>query len=548
MLSLEGTFHLAFGMIPMNRFCLFTLLLGFPGMTLPAQEKVPLRGVILDSETNSPIPARLYVESESGEFHLVNSSEGIAIPYDKTRRESRETHTSLSAHPFEVELPPGTYHLTAERGKEYFPSTQTVTVGTDPVGLEIPLKRWVKMHEKGWFSGETHVHRPIKELRTLVQCEDLNVALPLTAWVSRAEDTPLKNNKNPELVPAAKLLEVDPTHVIWPVNTEYEITSVAGERHPLGALFILNQKKPFDLSAPPVKPVAELAREQGAVMDLDKQNWPWSMMLVPVAQVDLFELTNNHIWRTNFAFATFFSEYVPDFMNIELDDEGFTERGWIDFGFKNYYALLNCGFDIMPSAGTASGVHPVPLGFGRVYVKLENGFNYDNWMEGLKAGRSFVTTGPMMEVTFNGKDPGTEITDAKTVRVKGEVRSLDPLDTVEILVNGDVVKSIKADGEKIDSGDFALSFDESISIEETSWIAVRAFATQEEGRPRFAHSAPVHVSVADEPLTPKRLEVEYLLKRIRDEIQRHEGVLSEEAVNEFGEAEAFYSSLLPSAR
>ena len=46
------------------------------------------------------------------------------------------------------------------------------------------------------------------------------------------------------------------------------------------------------------------------------------------------------------------------------DAKGFTERGWIDFNFQNYYALLDCGFKMRPTAGTASGVHPVPLGFG----------------------------------------------------------------------------------------------------------------------------------------------------------------------------------------
>ena len=60
-------------------------------------------------------------------------------------------------------------------------------------------------------------------------------------------------------------------------------------------------------------------------------------------------------------------------MKVERDARGFTERGWIEFGFQNYYALLDCGFRIRPTAGTASGVHPVPLGFGRVYVHLDPG-------------------------------------------------------------------------------------------------------------------------------------------------------------------------------
>ena len=78
----------------------------------------------------------------------------------------------------------------------------------------------------------------------------------------------------------------------------------------------------------------------------------------------------------------------------------------IDFTLGMYYTLLNCGFRLRPTAGTASGVHPVPLGFGRVYVHLPDGFSYEAWMAGLDAGRSFVTTGPMLVVTANGRPVG----------------------------------------------------------------------------------------------------------------------------------------------
>ena len=149
-----------------------------------------------------------------------------------------------------------------------------------------------------------------------------------------------------------------------------------------------------------VAPIAAEARRQGALLDLDKHNWPWSMMLVPVMDVDLFELTNNHIWRTEFGFRKWQPVPAPEFMDIASDAQGWTEQGWIDFGFKSYYALLNCGFRLRPSAGTASGVHPVPLGFGRVYVYLPDGFSYPGWIDGLDAGRSFVTTGPMLFAQF----------------------------------------------------------------------------------------------------------------------------------------------------
>ena len=140
------------------------------------------------------------------------------------------------------------------------------------------------------------------------------------------------------------------------------------------------------------------------------------MALVPIMPVDLYELSNNHVWQTEFAFREF-GERAAAWMGVERDAKGFTERGWIEFGFRNYYALLDCGFRLRPTAGTASGVHPVPLGFGRVYVRLDGGLDEHAWLHGLDAGRSFVTTGPMLFVTLDGHDPGHRFAAGRAARV-----------------------------------------------------------------------------------------------------------------------------------
>jgi len=51
-------------------------------------------------------------------------------------------HVTLSAHPFVVQLPPGRYTLTVERGKEYHPERREVTVGDEPVELTVRLRRF----------------------------------------------------------------------------------------------------------------------------------------------------------------------------------------------------------------------------------------------------------------------------------------------------------------------------------------------------------------------------------------------------------------------
>jgi hypothetical protein len=294
------------------------------------------------------------------------------------------------------------------------------------------------------------------------------------------------------------------------------------------------------MTAPPVKPIAAEARRQGALLDLDKHNWPWSMMIVQQMGVGLFELTNNHIWRTRFMFSNWYPDYAADYMGIEKKGGHFTERGWIDFGFQSYYALLNCGFDIKPTAGTASGVHPVPLGFGRVYVKIDGEFSYQRWIDGLAAGRSFVTTGPMLKVETKR--------DGNKVEVSGELEAGGSLGGIEIVVNGEVGATIESQPELTEAGSYRVRFEHELELSGSSWVAVRAFEARPDRRPRFAHSAPVHFEVEGEPLRPRKVEVEHLIKRVADEIARHEGVLNEGALEEYRAALAHYRSLLEGAR
>ncbi len=119
------------------------------------------------------------------------------------------------------------------------------------------------MADAGWYSGDTHVHRTLEELPNLLLAEDLNVALPLSYWVTRSHTAPTRGDKNTGANLRPEPIAVDATHVIYPINTEYEIFTTDERRHTLGAVFVLGHKTPLDLGAPPVRPIAERARREG---------------------------------------------------------------------------------------------------------------------------------------------------------------------------------------------------------------------------------------------------------------------------------------------
>lgn len=536
----------------LSRLSAFALLAVIPPV-LPAQapaEGIRVRGEVTDAATGKAVACRIYIQGADGTWHFPKSEAkaGAAVEYRKQRPDnpdSVEMHTTLSAHPFVASLPPGRYTVTVERGKEYLPKTRDVTVGKGPVDLKFELRRWVDMAARGWYSGETHVHRAAEELPTLVLAEDLNVTFPLSYWVTEAFASPKTARKGPFQGADPKPIAVSPTHVIYPLNTEYELFTVAKRAHTLGAFFALNHQTVLDAGAPPVRPVAERVHREGGLIELDKHNWPWSMAIIPVANVDLFELANNHVWRTEFAFGGW-AEPAPEYMRCERDAKGLTERGWIDYGFQNYYALLNSGFRLRPTAGTGSGVHPVPLGYGRVYVNCPDGFGYDAWVRGLDRGESFVTTGPMLPVRVNGKNPGTvfKAADATPVyHVTGEALSPVPLDRIEVVVNGEVARTIKPANTAQPQGGFVSPIDEKLTVAGSSWLVVRCYEARSRNRVRFAHTAPFHVEVPGRPLRPRAAEIDYLIRRVEEQIARSKDVLPPAALAEYQDALRAYQDV-----
>src|SRR5262249_6846495 len=74
-----------------------------------------------------------------------------------------------------------------------------------------------------------------------------------------------------------------------------------------------------------------------------------------------------------------------------------------------WYRLLNCGLRVPATAGTDVFLNRIGSnlpGGDRVYVHVDCPLTYAGWVDGLKAGRSFVTRGPMLTFTVDGLGRG----------------------------------------------------------------------------------------------------------------------------------------------
>jgi TolB protein len=185
-----------------------------------------------------------------------------------------------------------------------------------------------------------------------------------------------------------------------------------------------------------------------------------------------------------------------DYMEIVgFSDHRTTARVW--------YQLLNLGFRIPAAGGTDAMANYAslrgPVGMNRVYARTPDGeINQAQWLDALKQGRSFATNGPLLGFTLGGTEIGDELKfdrAQREVKFTVSLRSIVPVDHVEVVCNGRVVKSFAARA-PVDHGDFSGS----AGLATSGWCLARA-STDQSRYPIldnyvYATTSPVYVTIA----------------------------------------------------
>ena len=190
--------------------------------------------------------------------------------------------------------------------------------------------------------------------------------------------------------------QVDATHVYSVLDKEVErleqgpepwLSSGSGRPIPFEGIACIRRLR-----------VRESGTRQGGYVDAEKIVWRDVAALVALGHIDFAGIVHNHFNRHDVELETDRWGMIPKF-RPEYD----TVAGMPLWAMEVYYRFLNCGFRLPVSAGSASGVKASPLGYNRVYVKVQGPFSYERWFAALKAGRSFATNGPMLFLTAGGQ-------------------------------------------------------------------------------------------------------------------------------------------------
>lgn len=427
-----------------------------------AHSAVEVHISVRDGAGGPLLPCRIHLQTAGGEY-----VQAPGLPFNQTH--------FVCPGQAALSLEPNEYRYEIERGHEYRRLGGTFTVsGKEPVKLELATERMVHLADEGWYSGDLHIHRPLEDMKLLIDAEDLNFGAVTTWW----------NGKNAwfgKPLPEDTICNVDSDHA-------YDIM-VGEDEHGGGALMYYRLAVPLDIIwaehewPGPMHFAMQTLWQKGAWIDIEKPFWLDVPTVLAHGFGNSIGIANNHIWR-----------------NGMLDEEAWgkgRDKQQFPSPYGNalwsqaiYFHILNCGFRIPPSAGSASGVMPNSIGYNRVYVHTDGAFAVDKWWDGLAAGRCFVTNGPLLRVSADGKLPGYvfKLNGPAEIKLEAKLDCMDPIRSVEIIQNGRVVRQLSWE-------EFKSKGLGRLAVEDSGWFVVRATADVEHTY-RFAMTGPYYVEMA----------------------------------------------------
>jgi hypothetical protein len=419
-------------------------------------------------------------------------------------------------HPtFSIKLEQGRYRISVARGMEYIPVTKEFAVTAEDQEHTLRLERWVDLPARGWFSGDVHVHHPTTKkthrdfLLRYAEAEDLHVVNVLEMGHHRGTDF--------------KQLGFGKTFR----QRRGDYCLVSGQEEPrstFGHIIGLN--------------TSALARDLGTY--------------------DLYDLAFKRLHAqpdavVGFAHFSWNGCNLPRGFPWYVTTEGIDFVELLQFSRINtldYYDYLNLGFRLAAAAGS-----DVPwgstIGEVRTFVHTGETLDLDRWFAGLKAGRTFVSSGPALDFTVNGQLPGSEIqVDSQgSFKVRARAWGHEKVglpQVLELVSNDGVLHEVR----KGNGNSNELSLEVEVDIARSKWLTVSTRCANG----AVAHTTPIYVIVDGEPTWSPTKSAQIVKKQldaialIEEEYSKGSDIRSRAIRQRLGLAKSYYADLLAATR
>ncbi|HKW97494.1 MAG TPA: CehA/McbA family metallohydrolase [Bryobacteraceae bacterium] len=448
---------------------------------------------VIDDKTGRLTPAHMQYLASDGKFYA---------PEDAyARLGAANRHFFHTTGEFIVDVPPGKMTIEAIKGFAYQPSTADAEVRAGATAdLTLRIRRLVDMNALGWFSGSTHVH--------MNYGGNLSNTLDNLRMMSRAEDQDVLNvliaNKDTRILDWQYFVPGGGEHPVSKNDPHLKVIVGEEYRPPFyGHVFFIGLKDHL------ISPFTT-GYEGTAIESLYPSN------------TDMFRKAS-----AQGAFTGYVHAYNTEGDPLDTDlgvakafpvDAALGTVAAIEWTHANrgqlrvWHHALNNDLAIIPTGGEDSinNLHRTNLiGSVRTYVHFDGPLTAESWLDGLRHGRTFFTTGPLLDLRINGRLPGDVIHFPRTggtITVEGRVWSMAPLAKVVLYSNGEVVKDLPT------SGQFSIK----VPVSRSAWYSLYA----EGPASRYidavyaqAATNTVRVYVGDQPIR-NRQSAEYFMRWI----------------------------------
>ena len=464
--------------------CLVLLGLRWGSLPAPNPSSPVLSLTVLDADTRQPAPCRLLIVNAEGKSLVDDPSLGRGIRCDGR---------------FKKELPAGKVVLAVTRGFETNRAVREVLLREgETAAVELVLTRAIDLRARGWYSGDSHAHMIHGERDIAVSFEDVALA-------ARAEDLQYLSiaqtwniaDQRPEALQAAVDKQSLPSCLLaWNLEApknyyKGDATRCLGHcwnlglsgRTPEGAdvISLLLEASAHDYQS--TKPSYanfeshRLIHDQGgAVFYTHPTRW-WFGAWGGQGGYPLQDKAR----VSNMAVELPLDVLVgPTFDGIDLITTNGEYEGDQE-SFALWSMLLNHGYKLAATGSSDTcfdrprGAYP---GSARTYTYLPDGFSLQGVTRATAAGQTFVTTGPLLVASLDGRPPGSDFpAGGRPLRldVSAWASGEDPgdLTRLEVLRNGTVVKTWEVQGRN-----HKAVYE--IAEKGNAWYCVRAFGSEPE--------------------------------------------------------------------
>jgi len=442
---------------------------------------IPVEVTVRDGGSGQPIPSRVRFTTRDGRYlppdsHRDEVNPGLLEDFGGDLILGPDAYAYVPGT-FTVHLPPGPVALEVVAGFERRPVRQELAVAPDLRRLEITLERPIDMRAERWVTSDGHVHFLAPSTALLqAAAEDVDLVHVLaTQWAdlfTGISDLPWGSS-----TPAPGRPQI----VMGTENRQNVLGHLAllGARHPT---------LPLASGGPPEGRI-------GGALEVLLADW------AERCRADGGLVIGAH-------FPLPYAEIAADIVAGRIDaiEAQALPPGLDDPMILEWYRYLRLGYRLPIVGGTDKMSAEVPVGAVRTYARLapDEALDFATWASAIRAGGTFVTSGPMLALTVDGQEPGATVRlgSAGRVAVHAVARSAQPvISDLELVLDGRVVASAAATSPATE-----LVMDEELEIAGSCWIAARSRSPHHIesvfGTSMAAHTSPVYIEVAGRSAAP----------------------------------------------